>query len=107
MKHAIVAYGFYGVKKISRSREEIKKKFTTVAAYAENYGISRSRAFELMTLCPRYEVTEEETGKKRIMIRRTDADCAVNQRGSRGNPRFKESEFQRKMIHRRWYGKKK
>ena len=86
MKHAIVAYGFYGVKKISRSREEIKKKFTTVAAYAENYGISR---------------------KKRIMIRRTDADCAVNQRGSRGNPRFKESEFQRKMIHRRWYGKKK
>ena len=68
MKHAIVAYGFYGVKKISRSREEIKKKFTTVAAYAENYGISRSRAFELMTLCPRYEVTEEETGKKRMLI---------------------------------------
>ena len=107
MKHAIVAYGFYGVKKISRSREEIEKKFTTVAAYAADCGISRSRAFELMALCPRYEVTEEETGKKRIMIRRADADCAAHQRGTVGNPRFKESEFQRKMIYRRWYGEKK
>lgn len=89
-----------------RRKADCAGQLITVADFAAEAGISRPRAYQLLSFCPRYRVTDPDTGARMVMVSIRDARTALYYRGRQGNPLMTNSDFQRRMAWRRWHGKK-
>ena len=89
-----------------RRKADCAGQLITVADFAAEAGISRPRAYQLLSFCPRYRVTAPDTGARMVMVSIRDARTALYHRGRQGNPLMANSDFQRRMAWRRWHGKK-
>ena len=89
-----------------RRKADCAGQLITVADFAAEAGISRPRAYQLLSFCPRYRVTDPDTGARMVMVSIRDARTALYHRGRQGNPLMANSDFQRRMAWRRWHGKK-
>ena len=57
-----------------RRKADCAGQLITVADFAAEAGISRPRAYQLLSFCPRYRVTDPDTGARMVMVSIRDAE---------------------------------